>query len=141
MGEERAECVDVAERAAEPAVETGARRLAVVLEQVQVVPVAELANAIERGRIAQYADRDHHARARRQGGLELRYVEIERVELDVDEAQLETVLLQRMVRRRPRQRRHNDFVAALQRAFALMKKRGDADEIRGRSRVHHDGVP
>ena len=80
MREERAERVDVAERAARPAVQAGAHRLAVVFEEVEAVRVAERAHHVERRRIAEDADRDDHPRARRQRRLELRHVHVERLQ-------------------------------------------------------------
>ncbi len=140
MGVEGAEGIDVAERAAEPAVEAGAHRLAVVLEHDEVVRVAERPYAIERRGIAENADGDDHARVRRQRGLELRRIHVERVELDVDEPQLQPILLQRMECRGPRNGGHDDFVSPLQWPIRSVKQRRDADEISGRSRVDHHRV-
>ena len=71
MGVEGAERVDVAERAAQAAVQAGAQRLAVVLEHDEVVRVAERPDAIQRRRVAENAHRDDHPRARREGGFEM----------------------------------------------------------------------
>ena len=140
MRVEGAERVDVAERAAQAAVQAGAQRLAVVLEHDEVVCVAERPDSIQRSRVAENAHRDDHPRARREGGFEIRHVHVERVQLDVDEPQLQAVLLKRVKRRGPRDGRHDDFVAALQRSRRPVEQRRHADEVRGRSRVDHHRV-
>ena len=123
MGVERAERVDVAERAAR----AGRSRLApsdsqLSSKKIQAVRVAEArACTSSARRVAEDADGHDHPRARRQRRLELRDVHVERVELDVDEPQLQAVLLQRMEGRRPRDRGHDDFVAALQRTLATCR--------------------
>ena len=96
-------------------------------KKIEAVRVAERAHDVERRRVAEDADGHHHPRPRRQRRFELRHVHVQRVELDVDEPQLQPVLLQRMEGRRPRDGRHDDFVAALQRPVA---RRGTAPRRR-----------
>ena len=94
--EEGAERVDVTERAARLAAQRGSHRLAVVLQQVEAVAIAECSQHVEGARIAEDADGNDHARARGQRSRKLRHVDVQRVQIDVDEAEPQPVLLQRM---------------------------------------------
>jgi hypothetical protein len=140
MGVEGAEGVDVAEGSAEPPVQARAHGLAVVLEQDQVVRVAKRPNAIERGRVAQNADRDDHPGTRSERGFQPGDIHVQRLELDINESQLQPVLLQRVERGRPRDRGDDHFITPLQRPGRAVEQRRNADEIRRRSRVDHDRV-
>ena len=140
MGVKGTEGVQVAERPAPLAIQCCAQRLAVVLEQNQIVRVAKRANLVERGRVAQDAHRHDHARARRERCLELRRIHIERVELDIDEPKLQSVLLQRMKRRRPRDGGNDDLVAALKRALRSITECGNTDQVGRRAGIHHHRV-
>src|SRR5438552_18214871 len=71
VGEKRTERADIAERSALLAIERRTHRLAVVLEKIESMLVAERSQHIERARVTQYTDRDHHPGARRKRLFEL----------------------------------------------------------------------
>ena len=138
--EEGTERVDVTERAARLPAERGSHRLAVVLQQVEAVAIAECSQHVEGARIAEDADGNDHARARGQRSRKLRHVDVQRVQIDVNEAEPQPVLLQRIVRGRPRNRGDDDLITSLQGSLLLVEECGDSHQVGRRSRADHQRV-
>ena len=94
--EEKAERADVAEGTGFFAAQFGVERLAIVFEEIQAVVVGEGADDVQRRRIAEDGNGDDGLGFRAQCRLQLGGVDVERVQLYIDEAEPEAVLLQRM---------------------------------------------
>ena len=137
---EKAEGRDVAEGPGLPAGELGVHRFAIVLDEVEAVAVGRGAHDVEGRRVAEDADADDRARALPDRALEHRHIHVERLELDVEDLELQSVLLQRVIGRGPGDRRHDHLVAARERALLLVAERRDRDEVGGRAGIDHDAV-
>ena len=141
MREERAERVDVTERATRFPLERGAHRFAVVFEQIQTVTIAERPELAQCAGVAQDADGHDHSRSRRQRLLELGDVHVQRRQVDIDEPKPKAVLLQRVVGGRPGNRWDDDLVTSLQGSLLLVEECGDSHKVGRRSRADHQCVP
>ena len=140
MREEKAEGVEATERPGLPATELGIHRFAIVLDEVEAMTVGEIPDHVQRARIAEDADPDDQARARRQRLGQLRDVHVERLQFDIDEAQLQPVLLQRVIGGAPGNGRDDHLVAALQRPVLLEEQRGHGNQVCRGARVGHHRV-
>ena len=111
------------------AVEFGIQRFAVVFQKIQAVFVGERPDGGQVGRVAENGNGDDGPGLGRQGVLQGAGVDVEGLKLYINEAELEPVLLQRVVGSGPGNRRHDDLVTALQRLLFLMEQGGDGDQV------------
>src|SRR5205085_65146 len=75
-------------------------RIAAILDQPQVMLTGELGDSPEVKRVAECVSRHDRASSRRQGGFQLRYVEVIRRYVDIDEHRHQAVLDDRVDRGR-----------------------------------------
>ena len=101
---------------------------------------SEFLDDVQRGRVAQDTHGDDHTSLGSQSTLQLPHVHIQSLQLDVDESQLESVLLERMKRGTPRDRGNNHLICAFERPVFFIKQRREGDEIGGRSGIRHHSV-
>ena len=130
------------ERARQLAAIARAERVAVVLDDPEVVLLRQLADRVE---IERHAERvRHHDRARLRSDGFAQPIDHGRVvaEIHVDEHRHEVVLENRRQRRRKAGRDGDDFVAGLQPAIAELRRRQrrQRDEVGRGARVHEQDV-
>src|SRR5437016_350844 len=121
MRKKEAKGIHGSERAGLAASNLGVHRFTIVFEQVKAVLPSEFLDDVQRGRVAQDTHGDDHTSLWSQSTLQLPHVHIQSLQLDVDESQLESVLLERMKRGTPRDRGNNHLICALQRPVFFIK--------------------
>ena len=106
-------------------------RLTIVLDKIKKPFVGKASDHIERRRIAENAHADDCAGPRSDRRRKLRCVEVNGFEFNIDDLQPQSILLQRMVGRRPGDCWDYDFIATQKRALFLVEQRGDGKKICG----------
>ena len=132
----------VAECADGTAVPVRSERVAAVLDQPQVVPLAERRDGVEVERVAERVGDHDGAGADAAGRLQPGAVDVVPGQRDVDEDRDEAVLDDRVHRRREARGDRDDLVAGAETAVA-QPGRGEGcqgEQVRGRAGVHEQGV-
>ena len=128
---------EVAERPGQLASVRRSERVAVVLDQPEVVLLGEVDHRVEVEGVPERVRGDDRPRPRPDRRLELRHVEVVRLQLDVDEDRDEPVEQDRVERRREACGDGDHLVARAESPLAelLRRQRRDGEQVRGRARV------
>ncbi len=133
VGGVEAEGSQVSERADRPTAVAGTVGFAGILDNRQVMPCCDLEDGVHLTGLPHGVDDLDRTGARRDGLLDPVWIDVQRLEFDVDKTRVESSGQNRIARRDERAGRNDDLIPSL-RAFCM--ERSTRDEARVGSRAH-----
>ena len=107
-----------------------------------IVPAGDQpADGVEVVGVAEQIDREDHVHVVVEGPRQRREIEVQRLAIDVDEAQDQAVLAERIVGGRPGDRRHDRHPSGSRQRRARLEQGGHGQQVGGGAAVDHHRVP